>query len=456
MLLILLACTGSEPVDTATDPADDSSAPSDSGDTPPDDTGPDTTLGISGIATSLSEEIPSVFTVTWQSALSDGVVRFGVGEQTIGTATGERVDGTWQALVIGLPEETTGWFAVGHGEKWSSDQVITTGEGSDFPAPLEVSGDLEGYTLTTFLGLGEAKMLPVILNGQGELVWWHTYDGDREWFSSRTRLSADKQSVYYNVYHITLSAPQSFAGLVKVSLDGATVETIDLPENHHDFLIHEDGTIAYIQFDRREIDGEIIAGDAIVERAPDGTEVTIWSTWDHLTWDGKGAEREGGKFWTLSNNLEYDADNDAYLLGSRDRNTIFHIDRSTGVSNWVLGGLDGTLTQDVFFLGQHGFQQDGDELLVFDNRGAVGTSRIIRYTLATKSATTAWTHEHDPSVFTEYFGDVMTLSDDRLLIAWGRAGRLSVTDADHNTISERIWTMGSEFGFVTQEPTLME
>lgn len=452
MLSILLACTGAAPVDTAPAPADDSSASSDSGgDT---DSGPDTAPPIANITATLSDEIAAVFTVTWESDLTDGIVRFGVGEQTIGTATGALADGTWEAVVVGIPAETTGWYTVEHGETASEALPITTGGLSGFPEPVEISGDLEGYTLTAFLALGDAKMLPVILNGQGELVWWHTYDGDREWFSSRTRLSADRRSIYYNAYHITLSEPMSFAGIVKVSLDGETVETIPLPENHHDFLIHEDETIAYIKFDRREVDGMTVAGDAIVERAPDGTETTIWSTWDSLTWDGKGAERKDGMFWTLSNNLEYDADRDAYLIGSRDRDTILHIDRSTGTTTWILGGDEATLTQTDAFLGQHGFHLDGDDLLVFDNRGAPGRSRVIRYTLDSEAATTTWIHENEPLMLTEYFGDVLPLDDDRMLVAWGRAGRLSVLDSEHNTSSVRAWTTGTEFGFVTQELTL--
>ena len=456
MLFILLACTDAVPVDTALSTPGDSSAVSDSGgETTPDDSGPDTTGAITDITVSLSPEIASVFTVTWKSDLTDGVVHFGVGEQTIGTATGRLDDGTWSAVVVGIPAETTGWYAVAHGEASSEGFPITTGGLAGFPAPVEVSGDLEGYTLTTFLARGEAKMQPVVFNGQGELVWWHTYNEDREWFSSRVRLSADKQSIYYNTYHITLSEPLSFAGIIKVSLDGTAVETIPLPENHHDFLLHEDETIAYIKFDRREVDGTLVAGDAIVERAPDGTETTIWSTWDDLIWDGKGVERKEGIFWTMANNLEYNADQDAYILGSRDRNAILHIDRSTGATNWILGSTTATLTQTDIFIGQHGFHLDGDDLLVFDNLGVPGRSRVIRYTIESETATTTWLHENMPVMLTEYFGDVLPLSGDRMLVAWGQGGRLSVLDSTHSTSSERAWKIGTELGFVTQEPTLM-
>lgn len=456
MLFMLLACTDTVPVDTAPSTLSDSSAVADSGgETTPDDSGPDTTGAITDITVSLSPEIASVFTVTWKSDLTDGVVHFGVGEQTVGTATGVLEDGTWSAVVVGIPADTTGWYVVAHSEASSETLPITTGGLiKGFPAPVEVSGDLEGYTLTTFLARGEAKMQPVVLNGQGELVWWHTYDEDREWFSSRVRLSADQKSIYYNAYHITLSEPQSFAGIIKVSLDGTAVETIPLPENHHDFLILEDGTIAYIKFDRREVDGMLVAGDAIIERAPDGTETTIWSTWNNLTWDGKGMVREEGVFWTLANNLEYNADQDAYILGARDRNAIFHIDRSTGATDWILGSSATTLTQTDTFLGQHGFHLDGDDLLVFDNLGASGQSRVIRYTIASESATTTWLHENEPLMLTEYFGDVLPLSGDRLLVAWGQGGRLSVLDSAHNTSSERAWELGTGIGFVTQEPAL--
>jgi hypothetical protein len=410
---------------------------------------------ITGIAVSLSEEIPAVVVVSWESERTDDVVCFGVGDQILGETAGELSDGRWRAVLVGIPPETTGWLMIGSGETWSEAQSVTTGA-SIFPSPDELSGAMAGYTLTTYLGPGDAKMLPLVLNGAGEAVWWHTYDGDREGFSSRTRLSADGRRIYYNIYHITLSPPQHFAGIVAVSLDGETVEATSLPESHHDFLLHEDGTIAYLQYDRREMDGMLVAGDALVERAPDGTETVIWTTWEGLEWDGKGMVNKEGMFWSLANNLEYDPDSGTYLLGLRDRNEILQISRQTGGIDWILGGPDGTLGQTDVFIGQHGFQRDGDDLLVFDNRGATGESRVIRYTIdaGAGTATTDWTWVNDPLMFTEYFGDVRLLPDDGLLIAWGLGGRLSALDADRQSASERAWGTGTELGFVTWEPTL--
>ena len=100
---------------------------------------------------------------------------------------------------------------------------------------------------------------------------------------------------------------------------------------------------------------------------------------------------------------------------------------------------------------------DGDGLLVFDNRGAGDESRIIRYTIDAEAGTasTDWVHLNDPSLFTEFFGDVAPLPDGSLLLAWGLAGRLSVLDSERNTTSVRAWTSGSEFGFATQESTIV-
>ena len=461
--LLLLACRGpaSEPVPPSS--ADDTAGSEhDSGSSlPGDDTAAESPdpVEITAVSAVLSDEISAVVTVTWQSNRDDaGVVQFGVGEETIGQATAALSEGLWQAVLVGIPADTTGWFSIGHDETWSEPESITTGTTSVLPAPVEVSGDLTGFTLTTFMAPGSGKLHPVILNGQGEPVWWHTYDGEREGFSSRTVLASDGQSIYYNVFHITLSEPRSFAGIVRASLDGETVETIDLPENHHDFLIHDDGTIATLVFDRREVDGQNVAGDAIVEVAPDGTQAEIWNAWDHLTWDGSGTNTGGGTFWTLANNLEYDPDRDQYLMSARDRDGIIAIDRKPGTIAWILGGPDGTLATTESFVGQHGFARDGDGLLVFDNRGAGDESRIIRYTIDAEAGTasTDWVHLNDPSLFTEFFGDVAPLPDGSLLLAWGLAGRLSVLDSERNTTSVRAWTNGSELGFATQEDTIVE
>lgn len=462
MFHVVLACTQPVPDSAQPTPAADTAGPDqDSGSDAPDhdtagvDPAP---VEITAVTAELSQEISAVVTVTWQSNRADaGAVQFGVGEDTIGQATAALSDGVWQAVLVGIPADTTGWFSIGHGETWSEPESITTGTTTVLPAPVEVSGDLAGFTLTTFMAPGSGKLHPVILNGQGEAIWWHTYDGDREGFSSRTVLAKDGQSIYYNVFHITLSEPRSFAGIVRASLDGETVETIDLPENHHDFLIHDDGTIATMVFDRREVDGQNVAGDAIVEVAPDGTQVEIWNAWDHLKWDSSGTNTGGGTFWTLANSLEYDPDRDQYLMSARDRDSIIAIDRSTGTTAWILGGPDGTLATTDSFVGQHGFARDGDGLLVFDNRGAGDESRIIRYVIDAEAgtATTDWVHLNDPSLFTEFFGDVVPQPDGSLLLAWGLAGRLSVLDSERNTTSVRAWTNGSEFGFATQESAIV-
>jgi hypothetical protein len=471
LTLLALACTGSTDLDSAAVPSEDTDV-QDSGDTDTQDSSDTDThdsgdtagegpgaVEITDVSSTLSSEVAAVITVTWQSNRSDdGAVQFGVGEETIGQATAVLSDGVWKAVLVGIPADSTGWFSIGHGERWSDPESITTGTTSVLPAPVEVSGDLAGFTLTTFMAPGSGRLNPVILNGQGEPVWWHTYDGDREGFSSRTVLAPDGQSIYYNIFHITLGEPRNFAGIVKASLDGETVEVMELPENHHDFLIHDDGTIATLMFDRREVDGQNVAGDAIVEVAPDGTQTEIWNAWDHLTWDNTGTVTGSGSFWTLANSLEYDADRDQYLMSARDRNSIIAVDRSTGAVEWILGGVDGTLSLTDSFVGQHGFARDGDDLLVFDNRGAGQVSRVIRYTIDADAgtATTDWIHNNEPSLFTEFFGDVVPQPDGSLLLAWGMAGRLSVLDSDRNTTSVRAWTNGSEFGFATQEDTIVE
>jgi hypothetical protein len=120
------------------------------------------------------------------------------------------------------------------------------------------------------------------------------------------------------------TAPENTGALIRVSLDGDTVERLSTPDFHHDFLIHEDGTIAYIGFDENHEVAPDSPGDRIIELYPDGSQVVIWSTWDDLEYSASVAAEGPG--WTHANALQYDPEADAYYLSMHNMDTIARID----------------------------------------------------------------------------------------------------------------------------------
>ena len=81
----------------------------------------------------------------------------------------------------------------------------------------------------------------------------------------------------------------------------------------HDFVELPGGALAYIAADWREVDGRMVRGNQVVERATDGTTRVVFSAWDHFDFDNGQVESATG--WTHANALDYLAEHDAYLFG---------------------------------------------------------------------------------------------------------------------------------------------
>lgn len=383
---------------------------------------------LSDLTVTLSESIPTVVVVSWQG--EPGAVRFGLGEQERGLATAQlQEDGRHEAILVGLPGEQTGWLEVIQDGAVVAEETVTTGAvDAQIPTPDIVSGSAEGYFLVGVQG--SSVYHPVIFDGQGNVVWWHIYDGDREWYTSRVWLSDDGQRLVYNAYHINPGDPDGFAGLISVRPDGTEQVLTPLINSHHDFWLHSDGTVAFPRYDQREKLGEQVIGDELVVRGPDGTESVLWSAWDalKLTEDDLTDNPEG-TFWTMANNLEYAPEDDAYVVSLRNRNSLIKV-TAGGELLWTLGGAESDFTMNERFAGQHGFELESGEILLFDNNSDDrDTSRLLRLSVDEQAATalTDWVHTPDPVMYSAYFGDVLEFSGG-IAATWGTGSILQVID----------------------------
>ena len=413
----------------------------------------------SGVIAEVSENIHTVVTVRWTTAVDTiGYVEFGpTREMTFNTPIETTPAKEHAATLLGLTADTEIFYRVvtwdGGAAGASGVATIRTGDlPVGMPSLTRVGDGHTGFVVVPVLsGGGSAAVL--IINASGEIVWYHTDDRKLQFY--RARLALDGKSLLYNAANIS-GEPSEASELVRVPLDGSTSgSSISVPLLAHDFVEHPDGTLAAIAVEERDFQGAPLRGNKIVEVATDGTQRTVWSSWD--CFDPAVAPGDDPAMgWTFANALDYDPVADVYYLGMRNFSSIARINRQTRACEWVLGLSAPTFTfapGAARFLHQHQFHVRGNRILIMDNEGAVGNeSRVLEYELdmANKVATQVWSYVATPSVYTFVFGEPIRFDDGGTFVNWSAAGQMDRLDPAGN----RVWKLNTGAGFVFGFQTL--
>jgi len=238
----------------------------------------------------VSEVIPTVIHVQWTMVLDDVeevYVEYGPADGWVDVQHVDRDGDLFSTMLIGLkPSTEYDLTAVVHADQLqyvSTPIRFTTGATpTDLPG-IEITDhegvdDRDGYFVTSIVSATSAA---AIIDADGDLVWWHSL-GDGTSKVMRNRLAHDGRSMLY-----LWEGEEDGTGvtqLVRVSLDGKSVETRPVEGAHHDFVELPDGTQAVITGVARDVPGWDIPvlGDAIVEYGPtsDAAPKTIWTSWD--------------------------------------------------------------------------------------------------------------------------------------------------------------------------------
>lgn len=360
--------------------------------------------------------------------------------------------------LLGLTADTVIYYraviTVGGMEHRSGIAQIRTGDlPIGLPVLTRVGDGHQGFTIMPILGRTTAV---TIINAEGKIVWYWTDERELQFY--RARLSVDGKSLIYNAANIS-GAPSEMSELVRVSLDGKSQSSIPVPLLAHDFVEHADGTLAAIVFESRDFEGAPLLGNKILEIAPDGTQTTVWTSWDCFdpAVDKSDAVAQG---WTFANALDYDATADVYYLSMRNFSSIARINRQTRACEWVLGRSGATLTFPAGtprFLHQHQFQVTGNRIVLMDNEGLGGNqSRVMEYELdlVAKTATQVWSYVTNPSVFTFVLGEPVRFPDGGTFINWSAAGQMQRLDPSGETVWKLNTAAGFIFGFHTLASSL--
>ncbi|MDG1482501.1 MAG: arylsulfotransferase family protein [Myxococcota bacterium] len=460
LFFLSLACTSDAPTTTPSEVDTDTDTDTDTGgDTDTDtDTDTDDPVVIPDVTVTMSSTIGAVAVVSFTAeAEGQGVVQFGEQDRdaiyTVDAALQD--DGSWRAVLVGVPSDSTGWLQVGIDEQYDATiHTYTTGPAPDWLSS-ELSGESSVQGFYALAVMGKARGA-VIVTTEGRPVWWWSAPLDAPGILSRVQLSPEHDTVWFNAFNIeSFGANNDDGMLVGVALDGSSEETLSLPTAHHDFLIRPDGVVALPMLDDREVDGRMVRGDSIVELAEDGAQRTVWSSWDAFPYLVEPTSPPD--WWVMLNHLQWVEESGDYVASLKNMTTLVRVDGESGETEWSISENEsyGTLTPDDGFYRQHGFHVPDDEsLLLFDNDGAGGHSRVIRMALSPEEERAETVAIYDGDVSSLIMGDVVELSDGGLLVCYSSAARLDAMTADGDILSQLSFPTMVNVGYITHLPAI--
>lgn len=286
------------------------------------------------------------------------------------------------------------------------------------------------YVLTSTNSFSRTHSTIVVLDTDGRVVWsWVPSSG-----VTAVHPLADGRGVYFvdgvaeNGANTTLSI---------VNFDGHP-RHIPCADCHHDALELGDGRYAVLRTRFETVGTEKVAGDQLIEITADGGVRVVWDAFEQLpvvendNWDL--TQFPDAADWTHANGLDYDPETGTYLVSLYGPEEIVAIDRATGSTLWILGGIDNqfTIPEGETFGPQHAPAFAPGGLRMFDNADLSGGSRLSEYLVdpVTRTATRTWSYQTPELAYTPVLGDVETFDDGSSLSAWGIDGRILIVGAD--------------------------
>jgi len=287
------------------------------------------------------------------------------------------VSTTGEQIVLGLPPRSDVPFQLVTAEGVVGEGTIRTGAlPADLPVPELLTDPLgEGFIALPLYTLDGNVYAVEVLNAQGQVVWYRRFEGVLTSGGSPPLWAMDAEP---GALWLSLSTPavEDHTGFVKLALDGGPESWITAPEAHHDFVLLEEGALAYTRLKQERVNDEIVTGDEIVVHKADGTDVVAWDSFAslpiqrHNGWDSMPAAPGD---WTHANGLDWDPEGRRWVLSLYWLQQIVTVNADGSVSV-----LDGHITPE-YFGPIHGPTWAREGWWMFDN-GLLGrnASRALR------------------------------------------------------------------------------
>lgn len=397
---------------------------------------------VDDLVATLDPDIGQVVHVSWTTDVpTRGHLAFGT-DESYGTTTPieDAASMSHTATMVGLLPLTEYHFAAlsevdADTVDTGDDATITTGGlAAEIPDVTLVnpltSPDLEPLLLTSTNSFSRNHSTVFVLDAEGRVVWSWVPDSG----VASVRPMADGRGVYL-VEGIAENGAATT--LTIVDFDGH-VRRIPCADCHHDALELGDGWYAVLRVRFEDVNGETVAGDQLIEINADGDVNVIWDAFDALPvvendqWDL--GQYPDAADWTHANGIAYDPDQDLYLASLYGPREVVAIQRSTGATAWVLGGIDQTITlpDGQGFGPQHAPEFAPGGLRLFDNADLSAGSRLCAYTVdpVARTAERVWSYQTPEHDYTPVLGDVHRFDDGGSLSAWGITGRILAVASD--------------------------
>jgi len=470
LLLLVLGC-----------PSGDSTKPDDTAPSG-DDTGGTTIPGqgdIGSLTVSSSDSMSTVLTVefdTTEAATCQVVLGPSAGEYRYATAPDPEPVTSHAFLVPGFPAGVDYHWRV-ECEFESGDQSSPDAEYRARSAPgglpdydiedVDLGASAGGYRIVPWMGEAQGGFL--VVNAEGELVWWHETDEGEVALS--VHQSPDGLGVYWNINDAFRETDISTIEYARWDL--GDTRSIRTEWAHHDFALLPDGAgFTYIMADIRETQGETVVGDAIWRVELDGSNPReIWNGWDEIEEPNfRGCRPTFYPFacdWTHANNVYYEPGEDAYYVSFHEYNSFVRLDgMESGNTDWFLGSIEPVdyepRSANDEFVHQHGVKPwpgEANTYVLFDNgSGNAGdTSRVVRVTHdGRNSYEVSWEHDFGDRYASILLGDTDPVGEDlsNTLISWGSEGIVTEITESQETVFRLNFGLGAAAGFVEWLPTM--
>lgn len=358
------------------------------------------------MANSLDEDAPTtVGILEWaldRPCLREAHVELGLDPSYGKTAPVDLTKPDRRTVLWGMKPERTYHYRIvasdADGTYTSDDYTLTTGAAPDIPIEsLTVSvpsnEDL-GFFLGTFWTIATDAggiWTGFVLDTDGDLVWWHTHEGESggENGYARLRLSADNQHLWF------AQTRNGAAPLYRVSVDTLDQQLYEETSASHDICAVSGSTMAYLDY------GSSCA--RIVEIDETGAMKPVFDPVELGVLEGCHA-----------NSVRYSASEDVYVYSSRTDDVLV-VDRDGGVK-WRLSEKV-TLGNTAWGGQQHGTHLLEGSMLILANYTDDKTAKVFEYSLDGELLATFPTH--NTGLDASFLGDVQRLPSGNTLITSG-------------------------------------
>jgi Arylsulfotransferase (ASST) len=284
---------------------------------------------------------------------------------------------------------------------------------------------------------------PMILNGQGQLVWFRPFDGTTAnlevqryrgrrvltWWQKATRVKTGQDVIVDRSYRTVAVV---HAG------NGYSPDT-------HEFQLTPQGTALIdahvsVRANLTGVGGRAagVLSDYVVQELDVRTGQLLWE-WHaegHIPLPAThyGPPKGNGPYDYLHLNSIQQLPDGNLLISGRHTWGVYLIDKQTGKIIWTLGGRYSNFKSGpgARFEWQHDARLIGNTLTVFDDAAKPGfqeeresTVKAIRLDLSARTATLVHRYSHFPPILTPSQGSGQTLPNGNIFVGWGASPEFS-------------------------------